>query len=301
MAFKHWISAFRLQTLPLAFSCIFMGAALSFSYSSYSWTVFSLSLVTTLLLQVLSNLANDYGDAEKGTDNENRLGPKRAVQSGDISAGNMKNAVIVVAVLSFISGLTLLWVAFGRIDISLLFFVLLGIGAIAAAIKYTMGKSAYGYRGLGDLFVFLFFGLIGVIGSMYLQSKTIDFTALLPAATIGLFSTGVLNLNNLRDIENDKESGKNTIVVLLGKKGGAVYHLVLLSLGWSLFMIYLVVSELPLYNLSLLVLLPIFIRSGKMALFHSDAKELIPELKRLALATFLFSFFYFSTQLLAHV
>ena len=221
---SSWIKAFRLRTLPLALSSIIMGSGLAIYLGSYSWIVILLATLTTILLQILSNLANDYGDFQKGTDNDNRLGPERAVQSGEISARQMKTAVIVFAALSLLSGVWLLYASLKeQFMIALVFFVL-GIAAIAAAVKYTVGKNAYGYSGLGDLFVFLFFGLTGVLGTYYLNTLSLTWDVFLPAISIGLLSTGMLNLNNMRDIENDIKSGKHTLASKLGLRKAKYYH-----------------------------------------------------------------------------
>jgi 1,4-dihydroxy-2-naphthoate octaprenyltransferase len=195
---QAWLYAFRLRTLPLSFSSIITGSFIAYR-TCFSWLVFALALVTTLLLQVLSNIANDYGDSEKGTDNDDRIGPKRAIQAGILSFAEMRTAIIIFSVLCLISGCSLIFVSLQEQALIALLFLALGIGAIAAALKYTIGKSAYGYNGMGDIFVLLFFGLVGVGGSYYLQAHTFDWTILLPGLAIGCFATGVLNLNNMRD------------------------------------------------------------------------------------------------------
>jgi 1,4-dihydroxy-2-naphthoate octaprenyltransferase len=176
---QAWIKAFRLRTLPLSFSNIILGTALASIDFDIDYLVFGLILTTTLLLQIVSNLANDFGDAKKGTDNDNRVGPERAVQSGIISLQQMKTGIIITSILAFISGIGLLYVAFkGELNYYFLIFLLIGIGAIAAAIKYTVGKKAYGYSGMGDLFVFLFFGLVGVLGTYYLLTQSFEWFAI---------------------------------------------------------------------------------------------------------------------------
>ncbi|MFK8038321.1 MAG: 1,4-dihydroxy-2-naphthoate octaprenyltransferase [Crocinitomicaceae bacterium] len=232
---KHWISAFRLRTLPLALSTIFMGNCLAIMNNCFNTTIFFLSILVTILLQILSNLANDYGDGVKGTDNEHRLGPIRAIQSGAISKRAMLNAVIIFSILSLGLGLLLVFISLSN-PIIVTVFVVLGLSAILAAIKYTIGKKAYGYHGLGDLFVFIFFGLVGVLGTYYLQTQTLELLILLPAIGIGCFSTAVLNLNNMRDIDNDRASNKNTLVVKMGLARAKKYHFTLFIVAYiSLF------------------------------------------------------------------
>lgn len=290
---KKWLSAFRLKTLPLAFSSIFMGAAISYDHQFFNWNILLLALLTATFLQILSNLANDYGDALSGVDDENRLGPTRAIQSGEVSIKEMKIAVILFSLLSLFSGIALLVVSFSKISGLFVLFLIVGLLAIAAAIKYTVGKNAYGYSGLGDIAVFIFFGIVGVIGSSYLFNQTILFINVLPAISIGVFAVGVLNLNNLRDIENDAIHGKNTIVVNFGKSWGKNYHYLLITVGWIMFIWFLIYSSSELINYLPLVLLPVFIANLIAVKRHNDPKELIDKLKQLAIGTFGFTMLYF--------
>lgn len=295
---KKWIKAFRLQTLPLAFSCILVGSAISVFQKEFSLQVFLLAILTATQLQILSNLANDYGDAISGVDNQDRLGPQRAIQSGQITKSEMKTAVILFSIFSLVSGLWLLLSAFGEISLSFIALFTLGILSIAAAIKYTVGKSAYGYSGLGDIAVFIFFGLVGVGGSNFLHTNQLDWETLLPAMTIGLFAMGVLNLNNLRDIENDAKFGKNTVIVKYGVSWGKNYHYALLCLGWLTFVTYLLLSSATLVTFLPALSLPIFIANGIAVKNHQEPKELIAKLKQLAIATFLFSILFFVSSFL---
>ncbi len=296
---KKWLSAFRLKTLPLAFSSIIMGAAISYDQQYFNWNILLLSLVTATFLQILSNLANDYGDALSGVDDENRLGPTRAIQSGEVSIKEMKIAVILFSLLSLLSGITLLIVSFSKISGLFVLFLIVGLLAIAAAIKYTIGKNAYGYSGLGDIAVFIFFGIAGVIGSSYLFNPTVLFINILPAISIGVFAVGVLNLNNLRDIENDAIHDKNTVVVKFGKSWGKNYHYLLIIVGWIMFIWFLIYSSSELINYLPLVLLPVFIANLNAVKRHNDPKELIDELKQLALGTFGFAMLYFISVLVS--
>lgn len=228
---SSWINAMRLRTLPLAISGILMGTALAelSGYESDKLITF-LALLTAVLLQVLSNLANDYGDYMKGTDNNQRIGNMRALQSGAITPQSMLKAIWLFIILCLCSGVSLLFFAAqGKITLSFILFFILGLAAIGAAIKYTVGKNAYGYSGLGDVFVFIFFGPVAVYGVYLLQHHFSfnwqdDKLILLPSFTIGLLSAAVLNTNNIRDIENDAASGKKTIVVHLGVQQARVYH-----------------------------------------------------------------------------
>lgn len=239
---KIWISAARFRTLPLSLSSIIMGGFLAANFEIFRWSVFSLSCLTTVLLQVLSNFANDYGDTQNGADSAERIGPVRSVQSGKISTQKMIKAIILMASASMISGLTLLYVAFG--NFSILFWLFLGIGilSIAAAYFYTASKRPYGYLGLGDVSVFLFFGLVGVIGSYFLYNSSIKTMVIWPAIACGALATAVLNINNLRDIKTDKKAGKITIAVRLGRDKTLIYH-------WSLLILAMISTTIFLINL----------------------------------------------------
>ena len=266
-----------------------MGSFLAIASSVYNWSVIILSFTTTLFLQILSNLANDYGDGIKGTDNNMRLGPQRAIQSGEISPKEMKVAIIIFVLLSLISGVWLIFEALGsNWYLGLLFFVF-GVSAIAAAIKYTVGKTAYGYSGLGDLFVFLFFGLLAVLGTYFLNTLTFDWMVLLPALSMGFLSTGVLNLNNMRDIDNDLQSGKNTLASSLGLEKAKKYHSILIFGAMLSALLFTLLNFTSPWNLIYLLSFPLFILQLRSIIKIQDKKLLDPYLKQLALTTLLFS------------
>ncbi len=276
----------RLRTLPLALACIGMGAFLAGADGKFNFTVFSLSLLTTLLLQILSNLANDYGDAVHGADHDQRKGPLRQVQSGAISKAQMKNAIILFVVLSLISGLSLLYLS----GISLkVFIVFLGLGllSIGAAILYTNGQLPYGYIGLGDLFVFLFFGLLGVIGSYYLQTLDFEWRLILPATSCGLLTVAVLNINNIRDIESDITAGKRSIPVMLGRSKANIYHALLLLGGLACAIIYVLMDFQGPKQFLFLLVLPLMLINSK-AIFTKPSELLDPYLKQMAITSLLF-------------
>lgn len=243
---NRWIEAARPRTLPLAIASILLGNFLAYAAGKFSFLTAILAISTTLLLQILSNFANDLGDSKNGVDNKNRKVALRAVQTGKISPSEMKNAVIITASLSFISGISLLFftLQYAKPQ-TITAFVGLGLLAILASIAYTVGKKPYGYMGLGDLSVFLFFGWVGTFGTYYLQTEILNYYILIPASGCGFLSVAVLNLNNLRDIENDRKTGKNSIPVRIGKIYGFYYQKTIMLLGVCTFIIYLMYQGKP--------------------------------------------------------
>lgn len=283
-----WLQAFRLRTLPLAFGCVFLGTFQPYHLKQISFDVFVLALLTTLCLQILSNLANDYGDYKKGTDNANRVGPERSLQSGAISATAMRNMLVVFVLLSLVSGISLIYFALGfKAGIVPLFFVVLGLFSIWAAIKYTVGKKAYGYFGLGEVFVILFFGLAGVGGNYYLQTNTISFGIVSLGISYGLLAAAVLNINNIRDIENDRNHNKNTMAVFLGAEKAAAMQLIFIAGAFLLQALYL--SFLGSFPQNLLVLVgyvPLAFNTLNVWNYKNLPYKLNPLLKSLSLAIF---------------
>lgn len=286
---KSWIEAARPRTLPLSLSCILMGCFLAAATGQFSWPVALLSVLTTALLQILSNFANDYGDAVNGKDTELREGPRRAVHSGSITPSSMLKAIILFSVLSLISGISLLTIALQNAPANT-FYVFLGIGiaCIIAAITYTAGKRPYGYVGLGDLSVLIFFGWVGVLGSNYLHTLNWNWGLLLPATSCGLFAVGVLNINNIRDIESDRATGKNSIPVRLGRPNAIVYHWLILLVGMACVLIYTIQNFSGYTSLIFLLSFPFFIKNGLAVSRLQKASELDPYLKQMALSTLLF-------------
>ncbi len=299
---RHWIEAARLRTLPLSISGILVGSIYALANPTkevltptdvFSWKVFSFAILTTLGLQILSNFANDYGDGIKGTDNDDRVGPKRAIQSGVISPAAMKKGIIITSILTLASAIALIYFAFGKENIGYsLFFLGLGILAISSAIRYTVGNSAYGYKGQGDIFVFVFFGLVSTLGVNFLHSKQVDLQLVLPAISIGLLSTAVLNLNNMRDEMSDKKVGKNTLVVKIGAAAAKKYHFFLVITAMVCMVIFALI-----YNgvgfkfdqyLFLIAFIPLTLHLRRVAR-NKDPRALDPELKKLALSTFFLS------------
>lgn len=293
---KHWIEAARLRTLPLSVSGIIVGSIYALAHPTdeiltptdvFNWSIFGFAIITTLGLQILSNFANDYGDGVKGTDNEDRIGPKRAIQSGVITPAAMKKAIIITSILTLCSAMALIYYAFTDTNLFYsLFYLVLGILAIFSAIRYTVGNTAYGYRGFGDLFVFIFFGIVSTLGVNFLYSKQIDAILLLPAVAIGFLSVGVLNLNNMRDEASDKKVGKNTIVVKIGGEKAKKYHYFLICSAMVFVLLFAILSSFRVDQyLFLLAYVPL--TKHLITVYkNQDARALDPELKKLALSTF---------------
>lgn len=285
-----WMHAFRLRTLPLAMSSTILGSFVAAAERKFSWIVFILTALTTVLLQILSNLANDYGDFKKGTDTPDRVGPLRMVTSGQIKPGEMRVALVIVVILTLITGIALIFSGTsGEGNNIKLLFLILGIGAIFAAIKYTVGKNPYGYKGFGDIFVFIFFGLVGVLGTFYLHAQYFRVDLILPAASIGFLSAGVLNLNNMRDYQTDKNNMKRTLVVIMGSERAKFYHLCLIVGAIITVLIYTLLNFTSVYQFLFLIPVPFFVQNVIIVFKNKKPVELNSELRKLAFSTLLFS------------
>lgn len=296
---KNWIEAARLRTLPLSISGILVGSGVAFYNGFWNTWIFTFSLLTTILFQVLSNFANDLGDGMKGTDNDQRIGPARAVQSGAISKDQMKKVVILFSSLSMLSALSLIYFSSKIISFEvMLVYVGLAIASILAAILYTVGKKAYGYHGLGDIMVFVFFGCVSVLGVYTLYSNQFLEENVLLAIFVGLLSTAVLNLNNMRDYQNDKRSNKNTIVVKMGPNAAKFYHMLLVIVACASYILF--ISKLKnelLFICAVPMALLIWHLYKVMKIQHP--KDFDPELKVVALSTFALSLSLFIGLIIA--
>ncbi|MFN5784702.1 MAG: 1,4-dihydroxy-2-naphthoate octaprenyltransferase [Flavobacteriia bacterium] len=283
---QAWIKALRLRTLPLSLSGIVLGSGIAKFNGFWDWNIFVFAMITTILFQIVSNLANDLGDSMKGTDNEHRVGPMRSVQSGLISKKEMSIAVAVTSFLSFIAASALIFFGTKGLPFGMLWFYGgLAVSCILAAITYTVGKKAYGYNGLGDIMVFLFFGCVSVMGVYPLFAKSIDLLLILPASCIGLLSAAVLNLNNMRDRVNDAKSNKRTLVVLMGPNLAKLYHVILILCALACQTVYLLETK---HEPALIGLLPgiVLILHVRKVMRTTDPKNFDPELKKVALSTF---------------
>ena len=287
---KPWIHAARLRTLPLALSGSILGSFLAASDGVFRWNIFLLAALTSLLLQVLSNLANDYGDFTKGTDNHERIGPDRMVSTGAITPRQMVWGIVIVSLLALVSGILLIIKGFPDGNVFLiLVYLILGLAAIGAAINYTVGKNPYGYSGFGAIFVFLFFGLLAVVGTYFLHGQVLRPEVFLPAISLGLLSTGVLNLNNLRDERSDILTHKHTLVVKMGGKWGRIYHAALILFAIIAASIYVSLVFHGLYQFLFILSIPFLIRNMVVVLRNKVPSALNVELRNLSLSTLFFS------------
>ena len=290
---KVWLKAVRLRTLPLSVSGILIGNSLCFQHTEFSGTLFVLMLFTAISFQIISNFANDYGDGVKGTDNENRLGPKRVLQQGLLSREILKKGIVIISLISLLLAFVLIFLAFGSNSwYYILIFIGLSFASVWAAIFYTVGNKAYGYYGFGDLFVFLFFGGVSVLGAYFVQLKTFSYPAILLSLVVGFLSVGVLNLNNMRDIDNDAFVGKRTLVVIMGAAIAKKYHLFLLIVSVSILVYVFSSVSIRFFWIPYLAIIPLIVHFISV-LKNSEPKFFDPELKKLSLSIFFLSILIF--------
>ncbi len=284
---SNWIGAMRLRTLPLALAGITMGGFLAHFYNAFNLPVFILALLTALFLQILSNLANDLGDSLHGADSADRKGPSRAVQSGKISKSQMKAGIIMCAFLAFSTGFSLLVIA-PLSRLAFWSFLVLGIAALFAAIRYTMGKKPYGYHGWGDIAVFIFFGLAAVSGSFYLQTGFFPVEVILPSVAVGTLSVAVLNVNNIRDMESDILAGKRSLAVILGRNYATLYHYFLLTTAMVVSFIFVFTNQQSISQYLFILSIPMFIRNAFAVTVYREQSQLDPYLKQMAISTLVY-------------
>ena len=297
---KAWLSAMRLRTLPLTLSSVGMGSFLAAKYHAFRFDIFILCVFTTVFLQILSNFANDYGDSVNGADHAGRQGPLRAVQSGAISASSMLKGIILLSCLSLFSGMMLLYIALQQsTKETVLVFFGLGLLSILAAITYTAGKKPYGYAGLGDLAVIIFFGWVGVLGTFYLFTHQFDTLLILPATSCGLFATAVLNVNNIRDIESDEKAGKKSVPVRIGRKNAVLYHWTLLGGGLICAIMYVIYTFTDTWQFLFGLTLPLFLINAVAIYKKEQPKDLDPYLKQMALTSLSFMLTFGIGQLIS--
>ncbi len=279
----------RLRTLPLSLAGVILGVSLAADSVTVSlWTVL-LIFLTTVCLQILSNLSNELGDTLSGTDSADRQGPQYALGSGELTIGDIKRLIVTFVCLCVISGLVMIQVSFGSIfKIESLCLEALGAAAIAGAMKYTLGKNPYGYRGLGDVSVFIFFGLVSVLGGYYVAARELPSPLmLLPASAIGCFSVGVLNINNIRDMKTDAVN-RVTVATRLGMKRARIYQTILIVLGWALMLTFCTVYDFAPGHFLFILTLPLYIKHLNGAWTLSE-RALDPMLPILVISTFILS------------
>lgn len=288
---KNWISAMRLRTLPLSLSGILLGSGVAYYQGFWDGTLFTLAMCTTILFQIVSNFANDLGDSQKGTDNAQRIGPTRTVQSGAISQKQMKTAVVITSIFALTSAGILIYFGTQNMPFKMLIiYAVLALLSVLAAILYTVGSKAYGYQGLGDIMVFLFFGGVSVLGVYSLYAKSFLIENIHLAIFAGLMSTAVLNLNNMRDYHNDMRSGKNTVVVRMGPNAAKFYHMLLVFVALLSLFLFLIQLNEPVLFISALPVIFIVLHLYKV-MRTQNPKDFDPELKKVALSTFAISLF----------
>ena len=289
----------RLRTLPLAIASIILGSALAAADGGFRWSIAILAILTAVSLQILSNFANDYGDSIHGADSQERSGPQRAVQSGQVTRQQMQRAIGLMIVVSCLIGLALLWVAFGNSTTLILVFILLGISSIIGAITYTAGKRPYGYAGLGDIAVLIFFGWVAVMGSYFLHTETLNWAIMLPATACGLLAVAVLNVNNIRDIESDQIAGKQSIPVRLGRDRAVVYHWLLFAVALLAAVLYVLLTYSSPWQFLFLLIIPLLVRNGTAVQRIIAPMQLNPWLRQMSLTTLAFVLLFSLGQLLS--
>lgn len=289
MKLKASIKSMRLRTLPLSLAGVILGVTLAADKTDVSpWTA-ALIFLTTVCLQILTNLSNELGDTISGTDSADRQGPKYALGSGDMTIGDIKKLILMFIGLCVISGLAMIQVSFGSLfKTESICLEALGAAAIVGAMKYTLGKNPYGYRGLGDVFVFIFFGLVSVLGGYYVAARELPpLIMLLPASAIGCFSVGVLNVNNIRDMKTDAVN-RVTVAIKLGMKGARIYQTILVTLGWALILVFCAVYDFAPGHYIFIITLPLYIKHLQGVWTRSE-RALDPMLPILVISTFFLS------------
>jgi 1,4-dihydroxy-2-naphthoate octaprenyltransferase len=284
--FRAAIASMRLRTLPLSTGGVLLGILLATADFRVDPWVAVLIVLTTVNLQILSNLSNELGDVLHGTDTEDRKGPQYGLNGGILTIGEMKGLIGLFVALCIVSGTAMTLLSFGTLwDLTSILVLLLGAGAITGAMKYTLGPNPYGYRGLGDVYVFLFFGLVAVLGSYFVASHTLFWRLLLPGAAIGFFSMGVLNVNNIRDMETDA-ANRVTVAIRLGERKAKVYQTVLIVLGWIFMLAYCQLRMFSWWHYLFVLTLPLYVLHLR-GVWTRTGKDLDPMLPLLVMSTFL--------------
>lgn len=285
---KFYIDAMRLRTLPLSLAGVLLGLMLASADYRVHWTVFVFSLLTTVFLQILSNVSNELGDAMHGTDGADRQGPAYTLSRGLLSAGEFRVMIAVYVVLCILSGLAMIYCSFGTLlSLESVMLMLLGTAAISGAMRYTLGRNPYGYRGLGDIYVFVFFGLVAVLGAYFVVSHTLHWKMLLPATGMGAFSAGVLNVNNIRDMKTDAAT-RVTVPLKIGERNARIYHTCLIATGWTAMLVYVLLRVFDPWHYLFVLTLPLFVIHVR-GVWRRTGKDLDPMLPLLVMSSFAFA------------
>ena len=285
--FLPLLHSMRLRTLPLSLSGVLLGLFFAIRDVACGVGECIFLLLTAVSLQILSNLSNELGDFLSGTDGDDRNGPAYSLQSNQLSVRAMRAAIAVVAVVCACFGATMVWFSFGTLfSAEAVALLCLGAAAIWAAVRYTLGRNPYGYRGFGDIFVFIFFGLVSVCGSYFVLAHELPLLLLLPAASVGFFSVGVLNVNNLRDMDSDRAT-RVTIPLKIGERRAKVYHCFLIGFGWLSMIVYVFITQTSMWNWLFLLALPLYVKhvAGVLALTGRALDKMLP---LLVMSTMLF-------------
>lgn len=290
MNLKAAVKSMRLRTLPLSMAGVLLGILLAVAnYKVDTWAAV-LIVLTTVCLQILSNLSNELGDVLRGTDTAQREGPGYGLNSGEMTIRQMKTLIGVFVALCMLSGALMTWRAFGTLlGLTPILVLMLGAAAIAGAMKYTLGRNPYGYRAKGDFYVFLFFGLVAVLGAYFVCTRGTGLTwkLLLPAAGTGFFSVGVLNVNNIRDIKTDAVN-RVTVAIKLGERRAKIYQTVLIVLGWCCMAAFTLLSWPDWRHWLWALTLPLYIVHLR-GVWNRSGRALDPMLPLLVMSTFALS------------
>ena len=280
----------RLRTLPLSMAGVLLGILLAVANWKVDFWTAVLIVLTTICLQILSNLSNELGDVQHGTDTADRQGPQYGLNGGEMTIGEMKTLIGVFVGLCIVFGTAMTWRAFGTLwDLTPILVLMLGAAAIMGAMKYTLGRNPYGYRAKGDFYVFLFFGLVAVLGACFVCTAGLGlhWKLLLPASAVGFFSVGVLNVNNIRDMKTDA-ANRVTIALKLGLKRARIYQTVLIGLGWACLITYCLLCWPSWWHWLWVITLPLYVKHLHMVWTRED-RALDPALPLLVISTFLLS------------
>lgn len=284
---KALIHSMRLRTLPLSLAGVVLGILLACEGHSVSWPVAVLTLLTTVLLQILSNMSNELGDYLQGTDGEGREGPLYSLSEGLLTERDFRRSITVLVALCCFTGAAMTWLSWGTLwAVEPVFILALGACAIWAAMRYTLGRNPYGYRGLGDVAVFIFFGLVPVLGGYYVVCHEIDsWLLVLPAVGIGCFSVAVLNVNNIRDMKSDAGT-RVTLPLLMGERRAKVYQTALIVVGWAVMLVYVALRYTSYWQLLFILTLPLYVKH-LLGVWRRHGHNLDPMLPLLVISTFL--------------